>query len=87
MADRPSQDIAAAEAAININLAQMRLEDDGNRETRLLHLLVSLLEWSDAHGIDFDAAVYEVRQYFAEAENRKAVAMGAGADKAKAEGR
>lgn len=77
MRRKPVNDIEAAQAAIDINMHKMRLEDDGNQQTRLFHLLVSLLEWSDANHIDFDAAVSEVRQYFLEAEHRKNVATGA----------
>lgn len=64
------QAVDSAQAAIDLNMQRMRLESTDDQQTRLFHLLISLIEWCEVRRIDFDAAVSEVRQHFLEAEGR-----------------
>lgn len=54
-------DVQAADVAIAAHEDAMALETDQQAETRLWHLLRSLLEWSDAYTVDFDATLSDVR--------------------------
>lgn len=54
-------DVQAADVAVAAHEDAMRLEPDQPAETRLWHLLRSLLVWSDAYSVNFDAALSDVR--------------------------
>lgn len=55
--------IASAQAALDLNNTRLRLEDGNPPETALYHLLGALLEWCDAQRpiVDFDLALENVR--------------------------
>lgn len=55
------QSIAAAQSAIDGHVVALGLEDGCGPSIDLYHLLCSILEWSDAHSLDFDATLSEVR--------------------------
>jgi len=65
------QAVDAAQAAIDVNTKRLRMETGHPPAIDFFHLLVSLIEWCDAHSIDFDASVFEVRRHFLEAEGRE----------------
>ncbi|WP_187967902.1 hypothetical protein [Aquibium microcysteis] len=58
----PTKAIQAAQAAINAHQKSLLLEDGNGPATDLRHLIHSLLDWSDAMNVDFDATVSEVRE-------------------------
>lgn len=55
--------VNAAQKAIDTHTEALRIDADGNN-TAFWHLLASLIEYSDANGIDFDAELDSVRQHF-----------------------
>lgn len=65
--------IDAAQAAMVDNVRRLRLgsSETMTRDQLLRMLIVSLIEWCDHHGVDFDCAVSEVRAEYAAADQRK----------------
>lgn len=63
-----TDDIAAAQAAIEAAAKVSGIDDEGDHSIALWHLLVALLEWSDAHRVDFDATLSDVRDCIARGE-------------------
>lgn len=54
--------VSAARAAIDAHNAALRLEDGNSRETDIWHVVRSLIEYSEAHAVDFNAVVADVRR-------------------------
>jgi hypothetical protein len=53
--------VYAAQSAIDAHHFAYHLEDGHPPSTALYHLLLSLLDWCDYRGVDFDATLSEVR--------------------------
>ena len=68
MSDRSfaQQQVDSAQAAIDVHSEGLALEAGSDPATDLFHLILSLLGWSDARGVDFDAAVSNARQHLRE---------------------
>ena len=64
-----SDAIAAAQTAIDAHNAALRLEDGNGASVDLWHLVLSLLEWSHHHSVNFDGTVAAAKIYL-ESEGR-----------------
>ena len=53
--------IEAAQAAIDAHQHTMHLENFNGKATDLWHLVWSLLDWCDHHGVNFDDIVADAR--------------------------
>lgn len=50
----------AAAAAINLHTEQSKIDDEGNPEIALYHLLDSLSDYAEDHGVDLGAVLADV---------------------------
>lgn len=67
--DWPEYQRRRVERARNIIAERQRRDGlEGNTATILFHVLVDVVEMCDADGIDLDATIAQVRQYFVELE-------------------